>query len=163
MRLALSVTLLLVAGASARTAPVQTAPVLHARTAEPAPAPQTQATPGYSTLPANASGEFQLDDNGSVVQITIQNNRLVGYVTRIEGSAALTLFFDKTSLEGSRITFTTYPVHDLHYGFKGEIVRGHAASPDQTGFYQMVGELTEYRDNLMQRRTVHLKSTPRTL
>lgn len=140
----------------------QIGPVLQKRATAQPPAPQTQAAPGYSTLPADASGEYELDDNGSMVQITIQNNRLTGYITKMQNDAALTLFFDKTSIEGSRISFTTHMVHDLHYDFKGEIVRGDAVSPDRNGFYQMVGELTEYQGNFKERRFVHLKSTPRT-
>lgn len=149
--------LLLVVGASA-----QTIPTLHKRSALPPLQPQVEASPGYSTLPADASGEYELDDNGSVVQITIQENRLTGYITRMQDVAALSLFFLKTSIQGSRISFTTSTVHDLHYDFQGEIVRGNAASPDQNGFYRMVGELTEYRGNMKERRFVHLKSTPRT-
>ena len=138
----------------------QTAPILHKRGAEPS-IPQTQATPGYSALPEQATGEYQLDDNGSVVQITIQDNRLTGYITKMQNSAALTLFFLKTSIEGSRVAFTTTTVHNLHYAFEGEIVRGNAQMPEQNGFYEMVGELTEYRGNVRERRRVHLKSTPR--
>lgn len=148
--------LLLTAGAMA-----QSTPVLHKRNAEPVPPPQTQAAKGYSTLPADASGEYELDDKGSVVQVTIQDNRLTGYITKMERDAALTLFFDKTSLEGSRISFTTKTVHGLRYEFKGEIVRGGAVSQDRTGFYEMDGELTAYRDQMRERKRVHLKSTPR--
>lgn len=146
---------LLAAGATA-----QTVPMLHKRAAEP-PTPQTQAAPGYSALPEQATGEYELDDNGSVVQITVQDNRLTGYITKMQDSAALTLFFLKTSIEGTRVAFSTSTVHDLHYAFEGEIVRGNAATPDQNGFYEMVGELTEYRGNEKERRRVHLKSTPR--
>ncbi len=146
---------LLVASATA-----QTVPVLHKRAAEP-PMPQTQAAPGYSTLPEQATGEYELDDNGSVVQITIQDNRLTGYITKMQDSAALTLFFLKTSIEGSRVTFTTSTVHNLHYAFEGEIVRGNATTPGQNGFFEMVGELIEYRGDMRERRRVHLKSTPR--
>jgi hypothetical protein len=157
MRRALLTALLLVAGASA-----QTVPVLHKRSAQPSTEPQAEAAAGYSALPADASGEYELDDKGSVVQITIQDNRLTGYVTKMQGDAALSLFFDKTSIEGSRVSFTTRTVHGLHYSFQGEIVRGDSVSPDQNGFYRMVGELTEYRNDLKERKLVHLKSTPRT-
>lgn len=146
--------LLLVAIATAQT------PVLRKRAGEPAQ-PQTDAAPGYSTLPDNASGEYDLDDKGSVVQITIQDNRLTGYVTKMQDSAALTLFFLKTSIHGSRLSFTTGTVHNMHYAFKGQIVGGNAATPDQNGFYRMVGELTEYIGDVKESRMVRLKSTPR--
>ncbi|HUY81443.1 MAG TPA: hypothetical protein VMU92_06935 [Acidobacteriaceae bacterium] len=142
-------------------ASAQTVPVLHKRSSDVAAPPQTQAAKGYSTLPARASGEYELDDDGSIVQITIQDNRLTGYITKMQDSAALTLFFLKTSIQGSRVSFITSTVHNMHYIFKGEIVRGNAATPDQRGFYQMVGELTEYRGDVKRRRKVYLKSTPR--
>ena len=156
MRAELLVALLLVSGASA-----QTVPVLHKRSSEPLSEPQTQAAAGYSALPADASGEYELDDKGSVIQITIQNGHLTGYITKIQGAVALSLFFDKTSIEGSQVGFSTRIVHGLHYSFRGEIVRGNVQSPDQNGFYRMVGELTEYRNDINERKLVHLKSTPR--
>lgn len=140
----------------------QSTPVLHKRSAEPGPAPQTPSSEGYSALPADASGEYELDDKGSVVQITIQANQLTGYVTKMNGATALTLFFDKTTLHGSRLSFTTRTVHGLRYIFKGEIVRGDAANQDQTGFYAMDGDLTANRNGVLNRKRVRLKSTPRT-
>ncbi|HTW44245.1 MAG TPA: hypothetical protein VMD58_01750 [Acidobacteriaceae bacterium] len=157
MARALIMTLLFSAGAFA-----QTAPVLRTRSNAPE-MPPVKAAQGYSTLPASASGEYELDSKGSVVQITIQDKRLTGYVTKIEGDAALTLFFNRTSIEGSRISFTTQAVHNLHYAFTGEIVRGRAAGPDQPGFYRMIGKLTEYHGGQQERKQVHLKSTPRVL
>jgi hypothetical protein len=140
----------------------QTAPVLHKRTPDITAPPQTQSAPGYSTLPADASGEYELDDKSSIIQLTIERNRLTGYVTKIEGGTALTLFFEKASIDGSRIAFTTRTVHGLTYAFKGEIIRGEAVRPGQSGLYRLQGKLTADRNGTRQRNLVRLKSTPRT-
>jgi hypothetical protein len=168
MRRLLAAALLVTAAvATAQTAPVGQAPVLEKRGAGDAPrAAQTHAAEGFSTLPDAASGEYELvpprsEDGGSVVQITIEHNHLTGYVTKMEQGSALTLFFDHTTLEGSRISFTTKVVHGLRYEFAGMIVRGDAQSASETGFFRMVGELTSDRNGARETQRVSLKSTPR--
>src|SRR6185503_11622946 len=99
----------------------QTAPALHSRGHDDKQEAPTRAAKGVSTLPDNASGEFTLNSHGSVVQITIEHNRLTGYVTLMQQDTALTLFFDKTSIKGKRVTFTTKTVHGLSYSFAGEV------------------------------------------
>ncbi len=143
----------------------QSAPALHQRS-EDGLEPQTRAADGVSTLPEEASGEYELDGKGSVVQISIDQNRLTGYMTRMEQGASLTLFFDRTAVDGSRLSFTTRTVHGLRYSFAGTIVRGDAATSSQTGFYRLVGNLTTIhaaaiRDAGRETQRVSLKSTPR--
>lgn len=146
----------------AKNAVAQATPGLQKRSAGSSnPTPQTQAAQGFSVLPASASGEYELDDKGSVVQITIEHNRLTGYVTKMDHETALTLRFEKSSIDGSRVSFTTGTVHGLHYSFQGEILRGDAVSEQVTGFYRMVGNWTIYRDGVHQTERVSLKSTPR--
>lgn len=138
----------------------QTVPVLRQR-GDGEQGPQTRAAKGFSTLPDGASGEYELDERGSVVQITIEQNRLTGYVTKMEQGTALTLFFDHTTLDRNRVTFTTKTVHGLRYAFAGTIVRGDAATASETGFYQLAGEWTAYHDGVRKTERVKLKSTPR--
>ena len=147
---------------AAKVAMTQSTPTLQKRSADgSASMPRIRQTSGYSSLPDSASGEYELDDKGSVVQITIEHNRLTGYVTKMDHETALTLNFDKSSIDGSRISFTTTTVHGLHYSFQGEIVRGDAVSEQQTGFYRMVGEWSIYRNAAHETEPVNLKSTPR--
>jgi len=148
--------LLMTAGAMA-----QTAPALQKRSQGEGTPQQTQASQGFSTLPADASGEYELDDKGSVVQITIERNRLTGYVTKMEQETSLTLYFDKSAMDGSRLSFTTKTVHGLKYVFEGTIVRGDKSSESETGFYRMVGEWTVFHDGAQETERVSLKSTPR--
>jgi hypothetical protein len=138
---------------------VQTVPNLHRR--GESDEAQTPAAKGFSNLPDAASGEYELDEQGSVIQITIEQNRLSGYVTKMEQETALTLFFDRTSIEGNRLRFTTRTVHGLRYSFAGTIVRGDAANTTESGFYRLAGEWTAYRGAARRTQRVSLKSTPR--
>lgn len=121
----------------------QTPPALHQRSEAPQQS-QTHAAKGLSSLPDEASGEYELDDHGSVVQITIEQNRLSGYVTKMDERIPLTLFFDTTAIDANRLSFSTKTVHGMRYSFAGKIVRGNAESPSQTGFYRLVGDWTTY-------------------
>lgn len=149
---------------AATTAFAQSAPTLKQRGKQPANPPvETQASEGFSTLPANASGEYQMSsDDSSVVQMTVDQGKLTGYITKMSNGVTLTLFFTHTTLSGSRVTFTTATIHSLHYSFKGEIVRGDAPSPDLTGFFALTGELTEFQGQTKFARQVNFPSTPRT-
>lgn len=142
------------------TAIAQTTPTLHSRD-KAEPQTQTPEVKGYSTLPDSASGEYVLDSHGSVVQITIEHNRLTGYVTRMDSETALTLFFDKASIEGNKVTFTTKTVHGLRYEFRGAIVRGDEAEPSLNGYFLLAGKMTMYRGATPEPAQVRLKSTPR--
>jgi hypothetical protein len=145
----------------------QTAPALHSRTSEAQPAPtKTDAIDyekGFSTLPDEASGEYELDENGSVVQITIDQGRLSGYVTKMEQGAALTLFFLRTSIQGDKVSFTTKTVHGMSYSFAGSVIRGDNASASETGYFRLAGNWTEYRNGGHETEWVSLRSTPRVM
>lgn len=151
------IALLLLAG----TGFAQTTPALHSRSHNEQQEAPTQAAKGVSTLPDNASGEFTLDSHGSVVQITIEHGRLTGYVTLMQDNTALTLFFNKTSINGRRVTFSTRAVHGLSYSFAGELTRGDAEAPALPGYYRLAGKLITNRDGTPETKWVKLKSTPR--
>ncbi len=103
-----------------------------------------------------------IDEEGSVVEITIENNRLDGYITRlVERESTLTFFFDQTTLGGRQIRFTTKQVHGMWYSFDGVITRGEAASPVETGFYLLHGTLVLHSGNQQETTTVSYRSTPR--
>ena len=120
---------------------------------------------GTSTLPEDASGEYMLDETGSVVQITIEKGVLDGYISKlVDGqTASITYFFDRTTINGDRLTFTTKEIHGIWYSFDGMIVRGDAASRQQTGFYRLKGTWVTHdvSGKGQWSSTVSLKSTPR--
>jgi hypothetical protein len=153
-----------------RTTVAQTAadPALHHRgdaTTQAQPGAATGKQRGTSTLPAEASGEYMLDETGSVVQITIENGVLDGYISKlVEGqTTSLTYFFDRTTINGSRLTFTTREIHGIWYSFDGAIVRGDAQSRHEDGFYRLKGAWVTHDEAQKNQSssTVSLKSTPR--
>jgi hypothetical protein len=142
------------------SAVAQTAPVLRQR-GQDAQSPPTHEAKGFSTLPETASGEYELDEDGSVVQITIEQSRLTGYVTKMDHGTALTLPFDQTTLAGDRLSFTTKTVHGVRYSLSGMIVRGDAAGLSQGDFYRLTGDWTTCQSGVRTTKHVSLKSTPR--
>ena len=160
---------LLVGYAGAAFGQATTDPALHHRPSGQA----EQATPsapggkqkGASTLPESATGEYMLDETGSVIQITIDNGILDGYISRvIEGqTTALTYFFDRTTIDGNHLTITTQPVHDIWYSFDGSIVRSDVPAKQETGFYRLKGSWVMHADSGKTQSTsmVSFKSTPR--
>jgi hypothetical protein len=120
---------------------------------------------GTSTLPAMASGEYMLDETGSVVQITIENGILDGYISKlVEGqTSTITYFFDRTTINGNHLTFTTRQIHGLWFSFDGAIMRGDASSKRETGYYRLKGMWLTHDEVGKGQSTsnVSLKSTPR--
>lgn len=140
--------------------PSQNTPVLHQRSEDEQTVP-VRTVRGHSTLPDDVSGEYELDESGSVVQITIEHDRLTGYVTEMDHGSALTLIFDAAAVEGRRVSFTTRTVHGLRYSFAGTIVRGEQASASDSGYYLLAGDWTAYSNSGRKTERVSLKSTPR--
>ncbi|HEX3471301.1 MAG TPA: hypothetical protein VHT28_08960 [Silvibacterium sp.] len=166
MRIVLA-TLILASALVAAFAQTTTDPALHHR--GDASQNQTAAAGGKqrgtSTLPADASGEYLIDEAGSVVQITIENGRLDGYVSKlVEGlTSTVTYFFDRTTMNGDRLTFTTKEIHGIWYSFDGLIVRGDGQSKQQDGYYRLRGTLMTHDavQKSQSSSTINLKSTPR--
>ena len=166
MRVAIAaLVLMLVPAALAQTA---TDPALHHRGDTSAQGQLTASGKqrGSSTLPASASGEYMINEAGSVVQITIENGVLDGYISKLlEGqTSSVTYFFDRTTINGDRLTFTTKQVHGIWYSFDGEIVRGDASrSKQEDGYYRLKGTWVTHDEAQKSQSTsaVSLKSTPR--
>jgi hypothetical protein len=145
-----------------------TDPALHRRSdgaAQTQPGAATGKQRGSSTLPASASGEYMIDEEGSVVQITIENGVLDGYVSKlVEGlTSSLTYFFDRTTINGNRLSFTTKEIHGIWYSFDGAIVRGDAQNKLEDGYYRLKGTWVTHDEPRkgQSSSTVSLKSTPR--
>ena len=94
------------------------------------------------------SGMYSFLKEGEFVQITVEDGRLSGFISRYGDSesdqgAFLNQFFDKTSLNGRNMSFTTKPVHGKWYEFKGTVQRGAVASKDKDGYWVLKGTLKE--------------------
>jgi hypothetical protein len=128
---------------------------------------QTQAAP--PTL-ADLSGTYSFLRDGELLEFNLQEGKVIGDVQRLGSSDAdrgvmLTHFFEKASLEGNRLEFTTRTVHGMHYGFKGTIERGEGKTRAEEDYYRIVGTLTEYTSDAKKKisarkREVVFKSFP---
>ena len=118
-----------------------------------------------SLIPDDASGEYMLGRPGEVIEITLQFGDLSGYVS-LQGDSdsdagtPLTLFFDKTSLHGQDLSFTTRQIHGVWYSFQGTIARGPGKTRDADGYYLLIGDFIEHNSahGSEMRRSVSLKS-----
>lgn len=118
-----------------------------------------------SLIPEDASGEYMLGHPGEVVQITMQFGDLSGYISRqgdgeSDSGTPLAFFFDKTTMQGQELTFTTRQIHGVWYSFQGTITRGPGKTREEDGYYLLAGDLIEH-DSIRkteQRRSVSLKS-----
>ncbi len=100
------------------------------------------------TVPDEVSGMYTFLREGEFVQITVEEGKLSGFISRYGERASdrdvfLDQFFTKASLEGKHIMFTTKPVHGTWYDFAGDISRGDAKAPDQEGYWIIRGTLKQ--------------------
>ena len=98
---------------------------------------------------ADYSGMYTFLREGEFVQITVENGKLSGFVSRYgeresDRDAFLDQFFSKASLEGNHINFTTKPIHGTWYEFSGDVNRGDARTPDKEGYWIIRGTLKQY-------------------
>ena len=124
--------------------------------------------------PANAaadvSGTYTFLREGEFVQLTVDDGKLSGYISRFGDTESdkgqfIDQFFDKTSLIGDRLTFNTKTVHGIWYAFNGKVTLNHGKPPDSEGYRVMTGTLVQHTsdekgtEKTMQRQ-VEFKSFP---
>jgi hypothetical protein len=108
--------------------------------------------------------------DGEFVQLTVEDGRLSGYVSRFGDTDSdkgefIDQFFDKTSLEGDRLSFTTKVVHGVSYSFTGLVSTTAGKQPGQEAYRVIKGMLIQHatdalgKDKPVQRQ-VELKSFP---
>ncbi len=116
------------------------------------------------------SGTYTFLREGEFVQLTVEDGRLSGYVSRFGDTDSdkgqfIDQFFDKTSLTGDHLTFNTKIVHGVWYDFTGVIITAQGKQPAQEGFHIMKGTLVQHAtdakgaEKTMQRQ-VEFKSFP---
>src|SRR6185437_190801 len=79
------------------------------------------------------SGMYSFLREGEFVQINLEESGVSGYISRLgdlesDRGAYLDQFFDKASVEGHDVSFTTKPLHGVIFEFKGQFERGAAKS-----------------------------------
>jgi hypothetical protein len=119
------------------------------------------------------SGMYSFLREGEFVQITVEDGKVSGFVSRYgdrdsDRGAFLDQFFSKATLEGNKITFATKPVHGTWFEFAGVISRGEAKTPDKDGYWNIKGTLKQYDEDeskhvAAKSRELILKSFPQDL
>jgi hypothetical protein len=119
---------------------------------------------------SDISGMYTFLREGEFVQLTVEDGKLSGYLSRYGESDSdkgqfIDQFFDKTSLVGDRLTFNTKTVHGVWYDFNGRVTITPGKQPASEGYRVMKGTLIQHvaddkgADKTMQRQ-VEFKSFP---
>lgn len=116
------------------------------------------------------SGTYAFLREGEFVQLTVDDGKLSGYISRFGDSESdkgqfIDQFFDKTTLVGDRLTFNTKTVHGIWYDFNGRVSTVSGKQPDEEGYRVMKGMLVEHATDAngaekAQQRQVEFKSFP---
>ncbi len=118
----------------------------------------------------NISGTYSFLREGEFVQFTVEDGKLSGYISRFGDSESdkgqfIDQFFDKTTLEGIRLSFNTKTVHGVSYDFSGVLATAPGKKPGEEGYRVIRGKLIQHttdekgNDKAMQRQ-VEFKSFP---
>src|SRR5271157_4489963 len=95
------------------------------------------------------SGTYTFLREGEFVQLTVEDGRLSGYVSRYGDSDSdkgqfIDQFFDKTTLDGKRLSFNTKTVHGVWYEFSGVISIPAGKKPGEEGYRVIRGKLIQH-------------------
>jgi hypothetical protein len=102
-----------------------------------------------STPADDISGMYSFLKEGEFIQITLENGNVTGYISRMGDSendrgVFLDQFFEKASIQDHEVSFTTRPLHDVWFEFKGKYERGPAKTKVEDGYYLLRGTLKQY-------------------
>lgn len=127
-----------------------------------------QQAPPSDKTPDDLSGMYTFLQDGEFVQISVQDGRLSGFISRYEdGDKSLFVdqFFSEATLKGLDLSFKTKIVHGVWFEFKGRIERGPGKVRSDEGYYVVRGTLLRYTEDAAkkataQTREVSFKSFP---
>lgn len=132
-------------------------------------AQSSKATPGPSGA-EDISGMYNFLREGEFVQINLEDGRVTGFLSRYADEEKnpenfVDQFFDKASLDGKNLAFSTKVVHGIHFEFKGTVERGPGKARGDEGFFVLKGTITQYTADpsgqvSAKQREVELKSFP---
>ncbi|HEY6347863.1 MAG TPA: hypothetical protein VI636_00495 [Candidatus Angelobacter sp.] len=111
----------------------------------------TPSSPQASTNAAaeDISGMYSFLKDGEFVQITLDQDGVSGYISRLGETEAdrgevLDQFFTKAQIQGHDVSFTTKAVHGAWFEFKGRFDRGAAKTKAEDAYYILRGTLTQF-------------------
>jgi hypothetical protein len=126
-----------------------------------------------STAANDASGMYSFLREGEFVQLTLDDGKLSGYVSRLGDSKSdegevIDQFFDRASLQGEQLAFTTKTVHGVWYEFTGRITKTPGKQPGKEGYRVIKGTLIQHttdahNSDTPRQRQVEFKSFPQDL
>ena len=134
------------------------------------PAQQTAKVPDAA---ADPSGMYTFLREGEFVQLTLEDGKLSGYISRFGDADSdkgefIDQFFDSATLAGDRTSFKTKTVHGVWYEFTGVIAITPGKQPGQEDYRVIKGTLVQHatdasnHDKASQRQ-VEFKSFPQDL
>jgi hypothetical protein len=102
-----------------------------------------------STPAEDISGMYSFLKEGEFVQINLEKTGVSGYISRMGDSDSdrgvfLDQFFEKAAIQDHDVSFTTKPLHNIWYEFKGKFARGPAKTKADDGYYVLRGTLKEF-------------------
>jgi len=116
------------------------------------------------------SGSYTFLREGEYVQITVENGKLSGYLSRYgdldsDKGQFIDQFFDKTTLVGNRLTFNTKTVHGVWYDFSGVVSTVPGKKSGEEGYRVIRGKLVQHSTGENEKekttqRQVEFKSFP---
>jgi hypothetical protein len=134
---------------------------------------QQPRSPAAQDAAEDPSGMYTFLRDGEFVQLTVEDGKLSGYVSRFGDSDGdkgtfIDQFFDKASLDGDHLTFTTKTVHATWYEFTGVITKASGKQPAQEGYRVIKGTLIQHTTDTNKvdkprQREVEFKSFPQDL
>jgi hypothetical protein len=113
-------------------------------------APRADAQESKSTAPKadrEYSGMYSFLKEGEFVQLTVEDDRITGFVSRYgdgesDKDAFLDQYFKSGKLEGNKLSFNTETVHAVWFEFKGTVERGEGKNRGDEAYYVLKGTLT---------------------
>jgi hypothetical protein len=129
-------------------------------------------TAGAQAAPSanDPSGMYTFLREGEFVQLTVEDGKLSGFVSRFGDTESdkgefIDQFFDKASLEGSRLSFKTKTVHAVWYEFDGTLSVEPGKKAGDEGYRIIRGRLTLHTSDAKgngqaSEKTVEFKSFP---
>jgi len=125
-------------------------------------------TAGRGTPGADISGLYSFLHEGESLQLNLDHGKLSGWVSSFgfldsDKDILLDRFFEKASLQGTRVYFLSRRIHGCWVEFSGRVDRGEGRLRGQEGYYVLVGTLTQYTSDAdvkvsARQREVMLKS-----
>ncbi|HSA93057.1 MAG TPA: hypothetical protein VLE48_08610 [Terriglobales bacterium] len=118
-----------------------------------APQPKGTQNSQAAAVPAapaeDISGAYSFLEDGEYLQLNIQEDKVTGYVSRFNEEPGgpktfLDQLFDKASLDGDKLKFTTRKVHGIWFEFEGKVTKAANKKRSDEGYFLLRGTLTKF-------------------